>query len=43
MKNTLIKNTNIVTDGSITFGDVLIEGTKISEIGTNPEAPKTQK
>ena len=40
MKNTLIKNANIVTDGTIIFGDVLIEGTSISAIGTDLEVPK---
>ena len=40
MKNTLIKNANIVTDGTIIFGDVLIEGTSISAIGTDLDAPK---
>ncbi|MGB2128586.1 MAG: dihydroorotase [Flavicella sp.] len=40
MKNTLIKNANIVTDGKTIFGDVLIEGDTISAIGTSLEAPQ---
>ncbi len=43
MKYTLIKNANIVTDGTTTFGDILIEGATISAIGTDLKAPENSE